>query len=80
LYKSIHTAGHKALVAAFIEARQNAKMTQMELAKKLGWKQSLIARVESGQRRIDAMDIVLWGKAVGIDPRELFEVVVSSEF
>ncbi|WP_417812504.1 helix-turn-helix domain-containing protein [Thalassospira alkalitolerans] len=80
MYKSIHTAGHKALVAAFIEARRNAKMTQMELAKKLGWKQSLVARVESGQRRIDAMDIVLWGKALRIDPRELFEAVVSAEF
>jgi transcriptional regulator with XRE-family HTH domain len=79
LYKSIHTTEHRALVAAFIQARRNAKLTQLELAKKLGWKQSLIARVESGQRRIDAMDIVLWGKAVGVDPRELFEVVVSSE-
>ncbi|MAM00287.1 MAG: transcriptional regulator [Alteromonadaceae bacterium] len=79
MYKSIHSEGHRALVTAFIETRRSAKMTQTDLAKKIGWKQSLIARVESGQRRIDVVDVVHWGRAVGTEPSVLFDIAMKAE-
>ncbi len=73
--KTIISSGHKALVAAMTEARKAAGMTQADLAKVLRCQQSLIARVESGQRRIDAIDMVRWGRAVGTEPRKFLQVV-----
>lgn len=73
--KTIISSGHKALVAAMAEARKAAGMTQADLAKRLRCQQSLIARVESGQRRIDAIDMVRWGRAIGKEPRDFLQVV-----
>ena len=75
LIKTISSPGHSALIQAMIAARQAAGMTQSELARELGCQQSLIARIESGQRRVDAVDIVHWARAVRIDPIDLIEVV-----
>jgi transcriptional regulator with XRE-family HTH domain len=58
-----------------IEARKAAGLTQIELSKALLCQQSLIARMESGQRRIDAVDIVRWSRAVGKDPKFFIAVV-----
>lgn len=57
------------------DARKAVGMTQVDLAKILRCQQSLIARIESGQRRIDAVDLVRWGRAVGKEPREFLNVV-----
>lgn len=73
--KTITSPGHRALVDAMAEARKAVGMTQADLAKILRCQQSLIARVESGQRRIDAVDMVRWGRAVGKEPREFLQVV-----
>lgn len=75
--KTLASPGHLALVQAMIEARKAAGMTQIELSKALRCQQSLIARIESGQRRIDAVDIVRWARAVGKDPKIFIDVVAD---
>jgi uncharacterized protein (UPF0335 family) len=42
-------------------------MTQAEVAKKLRRYQSFIARVESGQRRIDVVEFLAFAEAIGFD-------------
>ncbi len=56
LVKALGTAKHKALVAKLIEAREKVGMTQTELADQLGEYQSFVARLESGQRRVDVIE------------------------
>ncbi len=73
--KTIVSLGHMALIAAMIAARKASGLTQVDLAKVLGCQQSLIARMESGQRRIDAVDLVLWARAVDADAKYFIEVV-----
>lgn len=73
--KTIVSPGHIALIDAMIAARKAAGLTQVDLAKVFKCHQSLIARMESGQRRIDAVDMVLWARAVGTDAKHLLEVV-----
>ncbi|TGD61242.1 XRE family transcriptional regulator [Tabrizicola sp. WMC-M-20] len=73
--KTISSPGHRALVRALADARKAAGMTQIELAKALKCQQSLIARIESGQRRIDVVDVVLWARAVGARSNQFVDVV-----
>lgn len=54
--KTLGTARHKALVAKLVEAREKVGMTQTELADQLGEYQSFVARLESGQRRVDVIE------------------------
>ena len=44
-------------------------MTQTELAEKLGQYQSFVARMESGQRRIDVIEYLDIAEAIGFDPK-----------
>jgi transcriptional regulator with XRE-family HTH domain len=64
----IGTACHEALVALLIAKREKAGLRQLDLAKRLGEYQSFVARIESGQRRIDVCEFLKIAKAVGFDP------------
>lgn len=71
LAKTLGSKRHKALIAMLIEEREAADMTQTELADALGQYQSFVARVESGQRRVDVIEFLEIANAIGFDPRKI---------
>ncbi len=73
--KTIRTEGHEALCHALIEARKSAGLTQSDLADRLLCHQSLVARIESGERRIDVVELVVLTRAIGITARAVLEAV-----
>lgn len=52
-----------------IKERKVAGMNQTELARALGQYQSFVARVESGERRVDVVEFLDIAKAIGFDPK-----------
>ena len=68
LGKTLGSDRHKALVAFLIERREAAGMTQAQLAERLGEYQSFVARLESGQRRVDVVELIELGSILGFDP------------
>jgi transcriptional regulator with XRE-family HTH domain len=68
LAKTLGSAQHIALVKLIIARREAAGLTQVELAKGLGEYQSFVARLESGQRRIDVVEFILLSKILNFDP------------
>jgi len=68
LRKSLGSARHKALIDLLIQKREAAGMTQADLAARLGEYQSFVARLESGQRRIDVVEFLDLAEALGLDP------------
>lgn len=68
LLKTLGSSGHDALVALIIKKRKAAGLTQDDVAKALGEHQSLVARLESGQRRIDVIEYISLAKVIGFDP------------
>lgn len=66
--KTLHTARHRALVDLLVEKREAAGMTQAVLAARLGQYQSFIARLESGQRRIDVVEFLALADILRFDP------------
>lgn len=68
--KTLLSERHQQLVAFLIEKREAAGLTQTELAKKIGEYQSWVARLESGQRRVDVVEFEALAEALGFCPSE----------
>ena len=65
---TIRTKRHAELVEALVDARIRAGIRQAELARQLGKTQTFVARFESGQRRIDVIELLALCEIYGIDP------------
>ncbi|WP_037500300.1 helix-turn-helix domain-containing protein [Sphingomonas jaspsi] len=75
--KSIFTDANQVVVDALVSARKAAGLRQEDLASKLGKNQSLISRIESGQRRLDVVEFYAVATAIGADPVELYGSIVK---
>lgn len=73
--KTIRTNGQLALVRALVDARQNAGLSQQQLAAKLKRPQSFVARLESGERRIDVVEFTVLARVIGFDKEEVLSIV-----
>ena len=60
--KSIHTKEYAVFVERLKAARLEAGLTQTQVAKKIGRPQSHISNVESGQQRIDVVELKRFAK------------------
>ncbi|WP_326912998.1 helix-turn-helix transcriptional regulator [Rhizobium johnstonii] len=66
--KTLGTERHRALIALLVEKREASGLTQTELADKLGEYQSFVARLESGQRRVDVIEFLELARILNFDP------------
>jgi len=55
--KTIYSKEHKNLVGKLKKAREESGLDQNKVAKKLGTTQSYISKLESGQRKIDVVQL-----------------------
>ena len=61
----------KLLLQILKEARLEAGMRQVDVAKALNRPQSYVAKIESGERKIDFIEVLEFTKALGLDPVSL---------
>lgn len=73
--KSTHSREYKVLRAELRATRENAGLTQRELAALLKVPHSWVAKVESGERRIDLIELGWLVSACGVDPSSACERV-----
>ena len=76
--KTIWSNGHLALCRSLVEARNRAGLGQKDLADRLDCHQSLVARIESGQRRIDVVEFIVLSRALGFDLPEVLAIVEAA--
>ena len=67
---SIGTSEHKRLVALLRQIRRDAGLTQTDLAKRLREPQAFVSRYETGERRLDLLELKEVCRAVGISLKE----------
>jgi ribosome-binding protein aMBF1 (putative translation factor) len=60
-----------------VDARIKAGLGQEDVAIKLKCHQSLVARIESGQRRV-VVELVVLARAIGFDPFEVLAIVEAA--
>jgi ribosome-binding protein aMBF1 (putative translation factor) len=65
--KSQHTARYRRLTDKLREVRERAGLTQQRVARKLKVYASLVSKCESGERRIDVVELAAFCKVYGID-------------
>lgn len=73
--KTLGSARHKLLVDFIVSKREAAGMSQAQLAEKLGEYQSFVARLESGQRRIDVIEFLELASVLGFDPTKAIRLI-----
>jgi transcriptional regulator with XRE-family HTH domain len=66
--KSVFSRKHAQLRKVLVQARRDAGLTQVALAKKLGRPQSFVSKFERGERRLDVAEFLDVARALGIDP------------
>lgn len=77
--KTLGSARQKALIQFLIAQRERAGLTQAELASRLGEYQSLVARLESGQRRVDVVEFLELSQILQFDPHDALKVLMAVE-
>lgn len=60
--RAVHAPRYKALLTRLREAREDARLTQVEVAKALGRTQAWVSKCESGERRMDPIDLADFAK------------------
>lgn len=76
--RSLRTPGHRALMQVLIETRREAGITQQELADRLNRPQSYVAKVETGERRLDVVEFIEWAEGIGASPALLMDRVAKA--
>jgi transcriptional regulator with XRE-family HTH domain len=67
MVKSIQTREYAYFVDRLKQARLEAGLTQVQVAKKLKRPQSHISNIESGQQRVDVVELQRFAKLYGKD-------------
>lgn len=73
--KSVFSAEYEVVLRSLVAARKTAGLTQHELARRLSKPQSFVSKYERRERRIDAVELVLIARALGLDPSQIIRDV-----
>jgi len=76
--RSIRNLGYTNLRERLIQAREDAGITQADLAARLGRTQSFVSKYEQGERRLDVIDFVLVCHHLSISPSDLLSSLKAS--
>lgn len=74
--RSVFTDAYTAFRDALVAVRKDAGVTQIELAERLGKPQQFVSKYERGDRRVDLIEFVAVCRALRVDPKETFALVL----
>ena len=64
--KTLFSKGYSLLLRRLRTAREEAGLTQIDLAERLRETQSFVSKCERGERRLDLLEVRIFCKAIGI--------------
>ncbi len=77
--KSIYSKQHIALRNFWIKRRKQLNLSQTELAERITVVQSLIAKIETGDRRLDIVEMIDYAKALEVDPHAVIDLIINQK-
>jgi len=69
--KSIYSKAYRTLQRLLVDGRKGAGLTQAQLARKLNKPQSFVSKVETGERRLDVVELLAYLNGIESDPVHL---------
>ena len=77
--KSIYSAEYQRLCSLLRELRHEACLTQVQVAARLGVPQSFVSKYESGERRLDVVELGHVAGVLGVSLREVLDRLDGQE-
>ncbi|MGO6783321.1 helix-turn-helix domain-containing protein [Rhizobium ruizarguesonis] len=71
--KTLHSKMQEVLVTAIAEQRRAKGLSQAQVAKALGRHQPFIANIESGERRVDLLELLALADIIELDVHALID-------
>ncbi len=71
--KTLHSERQRMLVTAIAEQRRAKGLSQAQVAKALGRHQPFIANIESGERRVDLLELLALADIIELDVHALID-------
>lgn len=65
--RTLGSARHARLIELVVRAREAAGLTQAEVAGRLGRHQPFVSNIESGERRVDFIELLDLAAIIGLD-------------
>lgn len=62
------------MIDLLVQARKDAGITQAELGKRLGQRQTFVSKFELGERRLDVAEFIAVCRAMGLEPRTIIDL------
>ncbi len=75
--KSLFSAANEELLHRLRRARKHAGLSQIEVAQRLGCRQTFISKMECGGRRIDVAELLLLLRVYGVEPGDFLRDLLS---
>lgn len=75
MQKSRFTKKYAVLLQALREAREQAGLTQTDVAKRFGAHASFVSKCESGERRIDVLELAQFCKLYGVTVSDFLQSI-----
>jgi len=75
MQKSIHSAHYAVFLKVLKKAREDAGLSQVQLARKIGETQTFVSKCERGERRIDVIELRTFCRAVGVPLKQFVSAV-----
>ena len=63
--KALHARRYRTFIASLRQAREDAGLTQVEVARRIGRPQTWVSKCELGERRVDFVELEDWAAACG---------------
>ncbi len=76
--KSIHSAGYAMFLKVLRKAREDAGLTQTQLAQRIGETQTFVSKCERGERRVDVVELRTFCQAFGLNLKQFVAVLERS--
>jgi transcriptional regulator with XRE-family HTH domain len=75
--KTLRSRRHRALCATLVAARKVLKLSQHDVAARLKTSQTVVARIEIGERRVDVVEFIDLARVLHLDPREVISQLMQ---
>ena len=73
--KSIYTSAYRHMLSLLVQSRESSEITQASLATSLGKPQSFVSKYESGERRLDVVELIEIAEMIGIDACQIINEI-----
>lgn len=67
MHKSLYSRPNHVFLTLLRDVRISSRLRQSDLATRLGRSQAIVSRVESGERRLDVAELMVWLAAMDTD-------------